>query len=150
MRPAKEVDSALHVLKGAVQSVLGTPLTTSTYGEGSHGRLTVEYEGKPTDEQMREIERLANGKIHEDVPIETLHIDKREAEQKYGNVIYDKFPIPAHVQKLTLSVIEGWNINCCLGPHVKTTGEIGKIQISSHRARPNRKELEISFDVIAS
>lgn len=148
MKPNQKVDSALHVLKGAVEKVLNTPLTTSVYAEGDKGRLTVEFDGTPTEEQMQEIEKLANGKIEENVPIEMFEIDREEAEEKYGNVMYDKFPVPSHIQKLTLTQIQDWNLNCCLGPHVKTTGEIGKMKILKFRARPNRKELEISFEIL--
>jgi alanyl-tRNA synthetase len=147
MKPNPRIDSALHVLKGAVEKVLGTPLTTSVYAEENKGRLTVEYEGSPTEEQVREIEALTNQKIEEDVPIERMEMDRQEAEEKFGNIIYDKFPVPPHVKRLTITRIDGWNMNCCLGPHVKTTGEIGPLRITHHRARPNRKELEISFEV---
>lgn len=147
MKPNPKIDSALHVLKGAVQKVLNTPLTTSVYAEGNNGRLTVEYDGNPTEEQMAEIESLANSKIAEDVPIESMEMDRREAESKFGNAIYDRFPVPAHVQRLSILQIRGWNVNCCLGPHMKSTGAIGPLKITHHRARPARKELEISFEV---
>ena len=147
MKPNPKIDSALHVLKGAVQKVLDTPLTTSVYAEGNKGRLTVEYEGDTSEEQIRDIEALANQKIREDVAIERIEIDRDEAERKFGSAMYDKFPVPAHVRRLTIARIDGWNVNCCLGPHVKTTGEIGSLKITHHRARPARKELEISFEV---
>jgi len=31
---------------------------------------------------------------------------------------------------------------------MKTTGEIGRVKILKHRARPGRKELEISFELV--
>jgi alanyl-tRNA synthetase len=147
MKPNPKVDSALHVLKGAVQKVLGAWLTTSVFAEGNKGRLTVEYEGKPTKQQMEEIERLANQKIEENLAIEMFEMDRGEAEKKFGAIIYDKFPVPSHVKRLTITKIKDWNINCCLGPHVRTTGEIGRIKILKWRARQSRKELEISFVV---
>ena len=148
MNPNPRIDSALHVLKGAVQKVLDAPLTTSVYAEGNRGRLTVGYEGKVTEEQMSEIETLANKKIEENVPIEMIEVWRGEAEKTYESIIYDKFPVPVNIQNLTITIIRNWNINCCLGPHVKTTGEIGRIKILKHRARAARNELEISFEVI--
>ena len=141
------VDSALHVIKGAIQKVLGAELTTSVYAEGNKGRITVEYSGKPDERQIREIEELANRKIQEDVPIEVLEMDRDEAENTFGNIIYDKFPVPPHARKLKIVHIRDWNINCCAGEHVKTTGEIGRIKIRKVRARQKRGELEISFEV---
>ena len=50
--------SALHVLKGAVQRVLGTEWTASVFVSGERGRLTVQAERKPTGEELRRIEEL--------------------------------------------------------------------------------------------
>ena len=147
MKPNAGVDTALHVLKGAVQKVLGATLTTSVYAEENRGRLTVEHGEKPTDQQIAEIERLANQKIKEDVPVEMFAMGRREAEERYGRIIYDRFRVPEHVTELNLVEIKGWNINCCLGPHLAGTGGLGKIRILKYRARPARKELEISFSV---
>ncbi len=142
-----KVDSALHVLKGAVERVLGTPLTTSVYAEGNNGRLTVEFGESPTEEQIAEIENLANQKIAENVPIETFEMDRAEAEEKFGKAMYDKYPVPEHIKKLSILRIKDWNLNCCIGPHLNTTGEIGSIKIIKVRPRLARKELEISFEV---
>ncbi len=57
--------SALHVLKGAVQRVLGTEWTASVFVSGERGRLTVQAERKPTGEELRRIEEEANAKARE-------------------------------------------------------------------------------------
>lgn len=152
MKPENpQIDSALHVLKGAVQKVLGATLTTGVYAEGNKGRLTVEYNieynKNPTEQQMQEIEQLANHKIQENAPIEIIEMERSQAEAAYGKIIYDQFPVPAHVQKLSITRILNWNLNCCRGPHVKTTGELHQIKILKWRARRARNELEISFEV---
>jgi len=147
MKMNKDVDSALHVLKGAVQDVLGATLTTSVFADGPKGRLTVEHSLKPSDEEMRMVEESANDKISENVPIEMFKIDREEAELTYGDIIYDKFPVPDHVKELTLTTIRDWNINCCRGPHHKRTGSVPPVRITKWRHRPSRKELEISFEL---
>ncbi|MGA1848503.1 MAG: alanyl-tRNA editing protein [Thermoplasmatota archaeon] len=147
MKPNIDVDSALHVLKGAVQKVLGATLTTSVFAEGNKGRLTVEFDRSPSEEEMDRILEEANGKISENVPIEMFQIDRGEAEYRFGPIIYDKFPVPDQVRVLALTRIEDWNINCCMGPHHGTTGEVPPISIRKWRHRPSRGELEISFGV---
>src|SRR3989344_1474153 len=123
-----KIDSALHILKGAVQKVLGAELTTNVYEEGNKGRLTVEFNKKPSIEETKEIER-------------------NEAEKKFGSIIYDKFPVPKHIKKLKIIKINDWNVNCCIGNHVKFTSEIGKLKVNKIRFRNTRNELEISFSV---
>src|SRR2546426_1433368 len=54
--------SALHVLKGAVQRVLGTEWTASVFVSGERGRLTVQAGRKPTrsEEHTSELQSPCN------------------------------------------------------------------------------------------
>ncbi|MBU2562746.1 MAG: alanyl-tRNA editing protein [Nanoarchaeota archaeon] len=142
-----KTDSALHVLKGAVEKVLGASLTTSVYEEGNKGRLTVEFDRNPTKEEIFEIEKLANEKIQENIEIKHFDMNRKEAEEKYGNKIYDKFPVPLHITTLKILEIPHWNINCCIGEHTKTTGEIGNVSIRKYRFRESKQQLEIGFEL---
>ena len=139
--------TALHVVKGAVQKVLNAKWTAGVWVEGSKGRLTVQYNRKPTEEELQEIEREANQKIREDVPVEEYVMDRKEAEQKWGDAIYDLFPLPEDIQELNIVCIENWNVNACNKEHTKTTGEIGRISLRKVRFRDKRQLLEISFFV---
>ena len=142
--------TALHVLKGAVVKVLGEEAkwTASVYVNGKHGRLTVKFNRKPTKEEIKEIERLANEKIRENVSVEVYELPRDEAEKRFGKEIYDLFPLPEEIRTLKVVVIEGWNINACKKEHTKTTGEIGQIKIKKVRFRKAKELLEISFDVV--
>jgi len=139
--------TALHILKGAVVKVLGAKWTASVYVNGTHGILTVKYNRKPTQEEMKRIEELANEKIRENVPIKILTLPRKEAEEMFGDEMYDLFPIPKDVKILKIVVIEGWNVNACNKEHTSTTGEVGKIEIRKWRFRRAKELLEISFDV---
>ncbi|MGA1822902.1 MAG: alanyl-tRNA editing protein [Thermoplasmatota archaeon] len=139
MKPNRDIDSALHVIKGAVQKVTGAVLTTSVFAEGNRGRLTVEYDGKPTPGEIAEIERLANEKISENVEIEIFEMDRKEAEDKNGRIIYDKFPVPDHIRTLTLTRIADWNINCCLGIQIKLREEFSQQQHDHQLGKSNNE-----------
>ncbi|RLF82778.1 alanyl-tRNA editing protein, partial [Thermococci archaeon] len=91
--------TALHVLKGAVVKVLGEEAkwTASVYVSGKHGRLTVKFNRKPTKEEIKEIERLANEKIRENVSVEVYELPRDEAEKRFGKEIYDLFPLPEEI-----------------------------------------------------
>ena len=142
--------TALHVVKGAVVKVLGEDAkwTASVYVDGNHGRLTVKFGRKPTPEEIAEIERLANGKVRENAPIEVYELPREEAEKRFGEDMYDLFPIPPEVKTLKVVVIENWNVNACKEEHTKTTGEIGEIKIRKVRFRKSKGLLEISFGVL--
>ena len=139
--------TALHVVKGAVRKVLGAKWTASTYVNGNHGRLTVKFERKPTEEEIDEIFRLANDKVKEGVPIQVELLPREEAEKKYGDEIYDLFPVPPEVKELYIVIIPDWNINACNKKHTQTTREIGEILKDDWRFRNAKQLLEISFDI---
>ncbi len=141
------IDSALHVLKGAAQKVIGTKITTGVWEEGDNGRLTVECLKNPSDEEIAQIQGEVDAKINEDVSIENFEMGRAEAESKFGSIIYDKFPVPPHITRLKLVQIKDWNINCCVGNHVQSTGELGSIKITHTRFRNAKNQLEISFKV---
>ncbi len=142
--------TALHVLKGAVVKVLGEKArwTASVYVKGNRGRLTVKFSRKPTPGEVEEIERLANEKVKENVPVRVYELPRDEAEERFGEDMYDLFPIPEDVRTLRVVVIEGWNVNACKERHTKTTGEIGEIKIRKVRFRRARELLEVSFEVL--
>ncbi len=146
--------TALHVLKGAVVKVLGEEAmwTASTYVCGKHGRLTVKFVRKPTPEEIRAIEELTNEKIEEDLPIEVQVLPRDDAEKRYGNVIYDLFPVPQHVRELHIVIVRDidgsiWNINACNKQHTKSTKYIGRVRIGKVRFRRSKQLLEIPFDI---
>lgn len=146
--------TALHILKGAVVKVLGKDAmwTASTYVSGKHGRLTVKFNRKPTNDEIKAIEELANKKIKENLRVEIKVMPRDEAERTYGNIIYDLFPVPQEVKELSIVIVfdtDGsiWNINACNKEHCTTAGCVGEISIKKVRFRKSKQLLEISFDI---
>jgi alanyl-tRNA synthetase len=139
--------SAVHVVKGAVQKVLGAKWTASVYVSGGHGRLTVQFDRKPSDEEMARVEREANQKIAEGAELLEFEMEKQEAEGHFGDAIYDLFPVPSGVTILKIVRIPDWNINCCNQGHVDSTAEIGRVKLGKPRFRNAKRELEIEFDL---
>jgi len=139
--------SAVHVVKGAAQKVLGAKWTASVYVSGSHGRLTVQFDRKPTDEEVDRIEQAANEKVAEGAEVLEFEMEKEEAEGHFGDAIYDLFPLPAGASRLKIVSIPDWNINCCRERHVENTLQVGKIRLGKPRFRNSKRELEIEFDL---
>jgi alanyl-tRNA synthetase len=139
--------TGVHVLKGAVQKVLGAKLTSSVFVSGRHGRLTVQFDRKPTEEEMARIVQAANDKVAEGVEVLEFEMEKEEAEGHFGDAIYDLFPVPEGVTRLKIVRIPEWNINCCNERHVENTLQVGKMKLGKVRFRNSRRELEIEFDL---
>ena len=139
--------SAVHVLKGAVQRVLGARKTASVYVSGSHGRLTVQFDRKPTDEELARMEQSANEKVAEGAEVLEFEMEKAEAEGHFGDEIYDLFPLPSGVTRLKIVRIPDWNVNCCNQEHVENTLQVGRLRLGKPRFRNSKRELEIEFDL---
>jgi alanyl-tRNA synthetase len=140
--------SAVHVVKGAVQKVLGAKWTASVFVSGSHGKLTVQFDRKPTDEEMALVEQEANEKIAEGAEMLEFEMEKEEAEGHFSDAIYDLYPVPSDVTILKIMRIPDWNINCCNERHVENTLLIGKVTLEKPRFRNAKRELEIGFDLV--
>ncbi len=146
--------TALHVLKGAVVRVLGKDAlwTASTYVNGKHGRLVVQFNRKPTDEEIKAIEELANAKIQEDLKVEVVVMERKQAEETYGDVIYDIFKVPEEIKELSIVIVRDvdgsvWNINACNKQHLPSTRPIGRIKLEKVRFRQSKNLLELPFDI---
>ena len=61
MNPEVRTHTALHIIKGAIVKVLGEDAkwSTSANVNGLHGRIAVEFNRKPTEDEIKDIERLA-------------------------------------------------------------------------------------------
>ena len=146
--------TALHVIKGAIVRVLGEQAlwTASVFVDGKHGRITVTCKEKPSQEDIAKIEELANEAIRKDLKVEILTLPREDAEAKFGDIIYDLFPVPEHVRELNIVIIRDvdgslWNINACNKDYLPSTKCIGKIVIKKYRFRRSKGLLEVSFDI---
>jgi alanyl-tRNA synthetase len=141
--------TALHIVKGAIVKVLGEDAkwSTSAASEQSHGRITVEFNRKPTEEEIEKIQEKIDEKIAEDAEIELHNISRKDAEARWGDWIYDKFPLPESIQKLTIFHLPEWNVNACNKEHTNSTGEVGSIKITKTRYRNSKQVLEVSYEV---
>jgi len=109
--------------------------------------LTVQFDRKPTEEEVARIEQAANDKVKEGVEVLEFEMERQEAEGHFGDSIYDLFPVPEQVTLLKIVRIPDWNINCCNEGHVDNTLEVGRIRLGKPRFRNSKKELEIEFDL---
>jgi alanyl-tRNA synthetase len=141
--------TALHIVKGAIVKVLGEDAkwSTSTGINGSHGRIAVEFNRKPTNQEIEEIQRKIDMKTAEDAHIEIHQMSRNEAEARWGDWIYDKFPLPESIQEISVFHLPEWNVNACNKGHTNTTGKVGSIRITKARYRNSKNLLEVSYDV---
>ncbi len=136
--------TAHHLLLHALQIVLG-PTVKQRGSNITSERLRLDYlhNAKLTDEQKKEVERIVNEKIAEDLPVIRSEMpledaEKLGAEHEFGQ----KYPARVSVYSVgpkdaTLAdpqFDKAFSIEFCGGPHVSHTAEIGHFTIAKEEA----------------
>ncbi|MDA3733094.1 alanyl-tRNA editing protein [Niameybacter massiliensis] len=112
--------SGEHIVSGLIHKLYGYNNVGFSLGEE---KMTADFDGVLTKEQVEEVERLANEAVYQNIPIQGKGYTQQEIET-----------IPYRSKKrlegiIRLVDIEGYDCCACCGVHVETTGEIGVIKI---------------------
>ena len=136
--------TAHHLLLKALQMVLGSQVKQRGSNITSERlRLDFNYDGKMTDEQKREVERIVNEKIAEDLPVIHSEMPREEAEQlgaehEFGQKYPERVSVysvgPRGATIADPEFAQAFSIEFCGGPHVAHTGEIGKFKLAKEEA----------------
>jgi len=117
-----------HILLGALRRVLGDHVWQQGAQKGEErSRLDISHFERIRQEQLKEIEHLCNQVIEENRPVRSVWMDRTEAEQKYGFVLYQGGVVPG--KRLRVVEVEGWDTQACAGTHCTRTGEVGMFKI---------------------
>ena len=128
--------TAHHLLLKALQMVLG-PSVKQRGSNITAERLRIDFSWgeKMTDEQKREVERIVNEKIAEDLPVTRNELDKEVAEKlgaehEFGAKYPDRVTVyavgPKGATIDTPHLEHSFSMEFCGGPHVEHTGELAK------------------------
>jgi alanyl-tRNA synthetase len=126
--------TAHHLLLKALQQVLG-PSVKQRGSNITAERLRIDFSwgAKMTEEEKREVERIVNEKIAEDLPVIRSEMRKEDAEQlgaehefgaKYPEMVSVYSVGPKAASEDNPHHTESFSIEFCGGPHVTHTGEL--------------------------
>ncbi len=124
----RRLHTATHIVNYCARKILGNHI----WQNGSNlkpefGTLDITHYENLTQEQIFEIEKLANKTVFENKKVTIEEIDRTKAEQKYGFILYQGGAIP--MKKLRIIHVLDSDIEACGGIHMESTGGIGLIKI---------------------
>ena len=109
-----------HIVSGIAHKLYGVNNVGFHLGEDI---VTLDFDRELTREQLDEIERLANSKVWQNLPVTAYY----PIDEELNNTDYrSKKEIDGAVR---LVEIKDTDICACCAPHVKSTGEIGLIKL---------------------
>ncbi len=121
--PRMQCHSGEHIVSGIIHRLYG--FNNVGFHMGSKD-VTLDIDGELSEDQLREVELLANKAIAENVPIRVIYPTQGEA----STLDYrSKLEI---TEGLRLVEIEGYDLCACCAPHASRTGEIGMIKLLEH------------------
>jgi alanyl-tRNA synthetase len=135
--------TATHVVNDAAKKVLGNHIwQAGAQKSAERARLDLSHFKRITNEELKEIELIANHTVMANIPVEITWMDRTEAEQKFGFVLYQG-GVPPGKQIRVLKV--GDDVEACGGTHVSNTGLIGPIKVlKTERIQDGVERLEYS------
>ncbi len=119
--------TAHHLLLKALQQVLG-PEVHQRGSNITQERLRIDFSwgAKMTDEQKKEVEKIVNEKIKEDIQVVRTEMPKEEAE-KLGAEHEFGAKYPDRVSVYSIGPLDhAFSIEFCGGPHVEHTGQLSE------------------------
>ncbi len=141
--------TATHLIGGAVRSVLGNHAWQTGAQKGTtRSRLDVTHYKRIDEEELREIETLANLMVLEGRTVEKTWLDRVDAEQKYGFRLYQG-GIPDS-DEIRIVRIPEYDVQACGGTHVANTGELGLVKLfRSERIQDGVERVEFAAGLAA-
>src|SRR5690606_16023073 len=130
--------TATHLLHAALRQVLGTHVRQAgSYVGPDRLRFDYTHPEAPRPEQLREIQRLVNEKVRQDIPRETLVMPYEEAMERGAIAFFeDRYSADVRVVEYCESRAHGhvhtsecYSRELCGGTHLHSTGQVGLLQI---------------------
>lgn len=129
--------TATHLLHAALREVLGEQVRQiGSNLTAERLRFDFNHPEKLTDEQLRQVEKIVNEKIAADLPVK-MEMMSLEGAKKSGAVAFFEQKYGEKVKVYTIPSVssgQAFSKEVCGGPHIKSTGEIGEIEIYKEEA----------------
>lgn len=124
--------TATHLLHQALRDVLGDEVGQAGSNINAERlRFDYTYHGKPSEEQIRQIEQIINDKIMSDLPVVKTIEDKDQAIAAGARSFFrEKYPDKVSVYTIGQPGEKWYSKELCGGPHVEHTGVIGALKIA--------------------
>jgi alanyl-tRNA synthetase len=130
-----KLHTATHLLHQALQEILGGHVRQAGSNiTRERLRFDFTHPSKATREELSLVEKTVNQKIEEDLPVHQEIVTLEEAHKRGAIGLFGE----KYGDQVKIYIIgdpnDPYSVECCGGPHVGSTGEIGKIHITKEES----------------
>ncbi|MBR0472196.1 MAG: alanine--tRNA ligase [Methanosphaera sp.] len=136
--------SATHLIIASARKVLGKHIWQAGSQNGiEKTRIDLSHYKRITTDDLKQIEKLANEYVKQNLPVNIQWYDRTDAEIKYGFKLYQGGIVPG--KDIRVVEIPGVDVEACAGTHVQTTGDVGIIKVlKTERVQDGVERIEFS------
>lgn len=141
--------TATHLIIAAAKKVLGNHIWQAGAQKGlKRSRLDLSHYKRITQDEINEIEKIANDLVMDNIILDINWMNRDEAEKKYGFTLYQGGVVPGSL--IRVINIPNVDVQACAGTHVPQTGEIGLIKINkTERVQDGVERIDFSAGMAA-
>ncbi len=124
--------TALHVLSAVIQKALDAKVTGGQM-RPDRARMDFSFPGEWTTEVVEGVQDLTNTALADNRPVKVYELSREDAFANPGLIRTQANLLPERVKTVRVVEIEGVDAQADVGTHVSNTGEVGRVEITSHK-----------------
>ena len=138
-----------HLVIAAARKVLGQHIWQAGSQNGlTRARIDLSHYKRITQDELNEIEKLANEYVMENIDLDIQFHTRDEAQELYGFILYQGGIVPG--KNIRVVKIPGVDVQACAGTHVLRTGVVGPIKINkTERVQDGVERIDFSAGLAA-
>lgn len=136
--------TAEHLLNQVMVRMFGCERSRNAHVERKKSKISYILDRKPDRKEEKEIERMMNELIEQDLPVTYEFVDKDHIPD---DVKLDRLPVDAS-ETIRLVRIGDFDVCPCIGKHVRSTSQIGRFEMLGTNWDQSTRSFRIRFKVV--
>ena len=136
--------TAEHLLNQTMIRLFGCERSYNAHVERKKSKMSFHLDHKPDRKEERDIERVMNELIAEDLPVTFEFVTRDELPD---GVKLDRLPDDAS-ETIRLVRIGDYDVCPCIGKHVRSTGQIGRFEMLGTNWDEQERSFRVRFKIV--